>query len=289
VTVVQGFRPDHDALAAQGFRVLPGIPDRQFAGALVCLPRAREAARAAVAAAAAAVVPGGPVAVDGQKDDGIDALLRELKARLALGGPVVKAHGRLAVFVAGERLADWAAGETELPDGWITRPGVFSADRPDRGSVLLAEALPPRLKGKGVDLGAGWGYLARAVLARDTVTRLDLVEADHAALACARRNVTDPRAVFHWADATVWSAERRADFVVMNPPFHRGRAADPALGTAFLAAAARALAPDGTLWLVANRGLPYDRLLQSLFREVEEIGADASFRLTRAARPMPPR
>jgi 16S rRNA (guanine1207-N2)-methyltransferase len=289
VTVVQGFRPDHDALAARGFRVLPEVPNRQFAGALVCLPRAREAARAAVAAAAAAVVPGGPVAVDGQKDDGIDTLLRELKARVALGGPVVKAHGRLAVFAAGKRLADWAAGQTELPGGWITRPGVFSADGPDRGSVLLAEALPSRLKGKGVDLGAGWGYLARAVLARDAVARLDLVEADHAALACARRNVTDPRAVFHWADATVWKPDRRVDFVVMNPPFHRGRAADPALGTAFLAAAARALVPDGTLWLVANRGLPYDRVLQSLFREVEEIGADASFRLTRAARPMPPR
>jgi 16S rRNA (guanine1207-N2)-methyltransferase len=152
--------------------------------------------------------------------------------------------------------------------------------------MLLAAALPDRMKGKGADLGAGWGFLSRAVLARDGVTHLDLVEADHAALDCARANIADPRAAFHWADATVWRAPRLLDFVVMNPPFHRGRAADPALGEAFLAAAARSLAPDGTLWLVANRGLPYDRALNALFREVQDIGADPSFRLIRAARPL---
>ncbi len=288
LTLVQGFRPDHDALAARGLRVEPEVPANRFAAAIVCLPRARDAARAALAAAEAAVVPGGPVAVDGQKEDGIDGALRDLRARVALGEPVVKAHGRLAVFPAGRALADWAAGDALLPGGWVTRPGVFSADGPDSGSVLLAGALPARLKGKGADLGAGWGYLARAVLERDGVTHLDLVEADHAALACARVNVTDPRAAFHWADATVWRAPRPLDFVVSNPPFHRGRAADPGLGAAFLAAAARALKPDGTLWLVANRGLPYDRVLVSLFREVEEIAADTSYRLTRAARPLPP-
>ena len=33
---------------------------------------------------------------------------------------------------------------------------------PDRGSALLAAALPAKLGGKVVDLGAGWGYLSRA-------------------------------------------------------------------------------------------------------------------------------
>lgn len=289
LTVVQGVRPDHDALAARGLRVLPEVSAERFAAALVFLPRSREAAEAAVAAAAMAVEPGGPVAVDGQKDEGIDALLKALRGRVDLGEAQAKAHGKIAVFPAGADLSGWAAQDRLLPGGWITRPGVFSAEAPDRGSALLAAALPARLKGRGVDLGAGWGFLSRAVLSREGVVQLDLVEADNAALACARRNVTDPRAGFHWADATVWRPARPADFVVMNPPFHRGRAADPALGQAFIAAAARALSPAGTLWLVANRGLPYDRALKDLFREVEEIGADTAFRLTRAARPLPRR
>ena len=107
-----------------------------------------------------------------------------------------------------------------------------------------------------------------------------------AALDCAERNITDPRARFHWADATRFKPAHPWDAVVMNPPFHISRAADPELGAAFLRAAHRGLLPGGTLWLVANRHLPYDRILTPLFRTVEEIGGDAVFRLFRAAHPI---
>ena len=64
-----------------------------------------------------------------------------------------------------------------------TVPGVFSADHVDPGSEALAAALPATLKGHVIDLGAGWGYLADAVLARDGVTTLVLVESDVASIA----------------------------------------------------------------------------------------------------------
>ena len=76
------------------------------------------------------------------------------------------------------------------------------------------------------------------------------------------------------------------DRVVMNPPFHTTRDADPGLGIAFLRAAQRGLSPSGVLWLVANRHLPYDRVLAELFRTVEDVGADTAFRLIRAAGPI---
>ncbi len=88
------------------------------------------------------------------------------------------------------------------------------------------------------------------------------------------------------ADATRFRPARPADFVVMNPPFHTGRAADPALGQAFLTAAAGMLNPDGTLWLVANRTLPYDRVLTTLFRHVEDLPGTSAYRLTRASHPI---
>jgi 16S rRNA (guanine1207-N2)-methyltransferase len=287
---VQGFRPDHDALAARGVAVRPDLPEEGgFALALVCLPRARDAARALIAAALARVGPGGAVVVDGQKTEGIDAIYREVRARLpGLSEPLAKAHGKIFALPTGATLDDWTAAPQPVADGFVTLPGVFAAERPDAGSALLAAALPERLKGRGVDLGAGWGYLARAALVRQDVTALDLVEADHAALACARLNVTDPRATFHWADAVTFRPARPAHWVVCNPPFHHGRAADPALGQAFLGAAARMLAPEGTLWLVANRHLPYDRTLSQVFREVHEMPGSPAFRLTRASRPFPP-
>lgn len=281
LVVLTGFKPDHDAFKARGYAVDPAPP---YAAALVCLPRARDHARALLAQAAAEVAPGGPVVVDGQKHDGIDPALKELKGRVALGPALSKAHGKLAVFPAGPGLEDWAA-QPRVVDGFVTRPGVFSADGPDRGSMLLADALPAKLGPKVVDLGAGWGFLSRAVLAREGVKRLDLVEAEAEALACARDNIQDPRARFHWADAASFRPESLVETVVCNPPFHTTRAADPGLGAAFIGAARRMLAPDGVLWLVGNRHLPYHQVLLDQFLEVEDIGGDPAFRLFRAAKP----
>lgn len=282
VVVLTGFRPDHDHFRAAGHAVDPAPP---YAAGLVCLPRSRDHARALLAEAAAAVAPGGPVAVDGQKTDGVESLLKELRGRVALSEVLSKAHGKIAVFPAGPGLEDWAAADREVEGGFVTRPGVFSADGIDPGSALLAAALPAKLGPKVADLGAGWGFLSRAVLSREGVKRLEVVEAEAEALDCARRNLDDPRARFHWDDATAFRPENLLETVVMNPPFHTGRAADPALGAAFIRAARRMLAPDGALWLVANRHLPYDAVLSECFRDVETIGGDAAFRLIRAAKP----
>ena len=269
--------------------MVPVIPEGPFAMALVCLPRARDAARGMIAVACANVESGGSVVVDGQKTDGVEALYREVRARVpGVSEALAKAHGKLFAFPATPSLADWAALPRQIGDGFTTLPGMFSANGPDAGSALLAAALPAQMKGRGVDLGAGWGFLSRAALSRTDVALLDLVEGDWDALACARLNVTDPRAAFHWADATTFRPARPAHWIVCNPPFHIGRETDSATGVAFLTAAARMLVPDGTLWLVANRHLPYDRPLSLLFRAVQDLPGTAAFRLIRASRPVPP-
>jgi len=262
VVVVTGFKPDHDHFGGV-YSVTPAPP---HAVGIVCLPRAREAARALIAQAAAEVAPGGLVVVDGQKTDGIDTALKDLRGRVDL--------------------SDWAAQPRQIEGGFQTLPGVFSADGPDRGSVLLAASLPAKFGGKVADLGAGWGYLARAILAYPGVKRLDLVEAEADALACARVNITDERARFHWADATTFRPETLLDAVVMNPPFHHGRDADPGLGAAFIQAARRMLAPNGALWLVANRHLPYDAALTAAFLEHREVAGDSAFRVIHAIKPI---
>jgi 16S rRNA (guanine1207-N2)-methyltransferase len=286
LTIVHGNRPDYESFAARGYSVMPARPaGKRFAAVLVCIPRAKAQARAMLAEAVAAATPQGLIIVDGQKTDGIDSILRDLRPRLTLSETVSKAHGKLFSFRVGDdTLSDWASTPQIIEGGFQTLPGVFSADGPDAGSALLAAALPPKLPARIIDLGAGWGYLSRAILARTGVKELHLVEAEAAALDCARHNIQDTRAHFHWADATSFKLDRGVDAVVCNPPFHSGREPDPLLGVAFVQAAARLLAPHGTLWLVANRHLPYDRTLAALFREVEDIGTDARFRLTRAAK-----
>ncbi len=285
--IVTGFRPDHDAFIAENWHTSFERGPQPYAAAIVVLPRARAAGEALVAEAVRATR--GPVLVDGQKTDGIEAMLRALRDRGVALDVISKAHGKLGRFTAADvDLSAWSHAPVTLPEGFSTAPGAFSSDGIDPGSALLAGALPTSLRGRVADLGAGWGFLAHAVLSRADVIEVHLIEADRAALAAARRNITDPRARFHWADALAFAPEERFDAVVMNPPFHLRRAADPGLGLAFIAAAARMLGPSGALYLVANRHLPYDRALAGAFREVTEIGATRSFRAIRAAHPAAP-
>jgi 16S rRNA (guanine1207-N2)-methyltransferase len=284
VTVRTGFRPDYDHFAAMGYRV---TGDGPFDLVIVGVPRSKTESRALIAQAAALLVPGGQIILDGQKTDGIETAIKDCAALgLQVSASLSKAHGKLAIVTPQPVLGSWAGHHTTVEGGFVTAPGVFSADGPDRASVLLAAALPAKLPSYIADLGAGWGYLSRAILTRATVTRLDLVEAEATALDCARSNISDPRAQFHWADATSFKPKTFWNAVVMNPPFHVTRDADASLGARFIAAAQRGLSPGGTLWMVANRHLPYDKVLAPLFREVEDLGGDKSFRLTRASYPV---
>ncbi len=283
VQVIQGFRPDHDAYANLGFAVSP-TAEGTYDAAVICVPRAKDEARALIAQAVA-LTGGGPVLVDGQKDDGIASLLKDCSGRTGIVGTLSKAHGKAFWFRGGD-FADWLPAEPlSLAGGFQTVPGIFSADAPDPGSVLLADSLPASLPRNVVDLGAGWGYLARAILDRRGVEKLHLVEAEHAALTCARVNADDPRVVFHWADANGFGPDRAYDAVVMNPPFHVGRVTDVGTGQAFIATAARLLKPSGRLWLVANRHLPYERHLRTFFAEVRDVAGDTRYKVFEAARP----
>lgn len=284
VEVVQPLKPEQDAWAAAGYScVAEPKAEARYAAAVVFIPRAKPLAKRLVAQAVAAT--SGPVLIDGAKTDGIDSLLKDLKKRTSPSAAISKAHGKAFRIEGGMDLSDWLIGPQEIEGGFVTAPGVFSADGIDPASRLLAAALPAKLGAEVADLGAGWGYLASEILTRDSVKTLHLVEADHAALACARQNVSDPRASFHWADARSWGQKGTLDAVVMNPPFHSGRTAEPALGQAFITNAARLLRPSGQLWLVANRHLPYEVTLGETFVQVGEVAGDNRFKILHAARP----
>ena len=75
------------------------------------------------------------------------------------------------------------------------------------------------------------------------------------------------------------------DHVISNPPFHTSRKADAALGAAFITQAARLLAPSGSLWLVANRHLPYEQTLDAAFAEVTPLPGPGAYKLIQARKP----
>lgn len=283
-SVITRFFPDYHAFKARGFAVDVGMKDAEFATSVIALPRARRAAQALIASAALSTK--GPLVIDGQKTDGIASILKAMKSRAEIGEVISKAHGKLFVATGGD-FSDWHHAPSSV-EGFVTAPGVFSADGIDPGSAALSAALPKAMKGHVIDLGAGWGYLSDAVLKHDGVKSIELVEADFVALEAAKENIKDPRASFVWGDATS-HVGAAADHVVMNPPFHTERIANPDLGRAFIRSAAKLLKPKGTLWLVANRHLPYESTLEESFHTVQLLNQSASYKITSATRPKSPR
>ncbi|MEO0913068.1 MAG: methyltransferase, partial [Pseudomonadota bacterium] len=260
ITVKSHDRARHDALTAKGLTV-PEIADGCEA-ALVCIGRHRAANHAEIAQALEALSPGGLLLIDGQKTDGMDSLVRLFRTHFDVAGVISKAHGKVLWLHRPESLPEIVASWRELgdlhpnQDGFYAAPGMFSHDAIDPGTAFLAEHFAPAIAGRVADLGAGWGALSSLLLAaRPGITHIDLFEADKRAVDAAEANISDPRAKVHWADVTRLPAGQPYDAIVSNPPFHTTRKAEPSLGIAFIAAAARLLAAKGTFQMVANRHL----------------------------------
>lgn len=190
-------------------------------------------------------------------------------------------------------LESWQKGAhmRRVLDGrFWSRPGLFSWDRIDEGSALLAAHLPHTLRGRVADLGCGWGFLSDFMLRHcHDLDTLDIYDADADCFECARRNLglvpTRVRARPHWKDVTAGIGTALYDNIVMNPPFHEGKRSDVMIGLKFIASAAQALRPEGELWLVANRQLPYEELLGEVFSQVESVVENGAFKVLHAARP----
>jgi 16S rRNA (guanine1207-N2)-methyltransferase len=222
------------------------------------------------------------------KDRGGLRMNKELVAFGCTVGESAKRHQRICVALKPATAVGLDAAIAEgAPrrldgDGLWTQPGVFSWDRLDPGSALLLKSLPP-LSGVGVDLGCGIGVLAHAILASPKVTKLTLVDLDRRAVEAARRNVADPRVEVVQADARRGAdLASGLDFVITNPPFHETGNEDKSLGQAFITSAAAMLRKGGVLWIVANRHLPYEAVLNEHFRTVRPAADAGGFKVYEA-------
>lgn len=287
---VQGFRPLWLGLEKAGLAPKPAVEGEDYDGALVLVGKHKGENENRVAEALKRVRAGGVIVVAGSKEDGIQPLRKALERFGLLTDHMPKYHGVALILRRPEDIApalDLFTARAATVEGRFTAaPGMFSHDRVDAGSELLASRLPANFDGNAADFGAGWGYLSVILAEKAPATaRIDLFEADHAALEQAKANLAAncPKLAtrFFWQDLGSEPPKEKYDLVIMNPPFHEAQAAEPALGQAFIRTAAQALRPGGELLLVANRGLPYETALKENFRESGEVCRNARFKVLR--------
>jgi 16S rRNA (guanine1207-N2)-methyltransferase len=273
-----------------GAHAIEDLPDASLDSVVIAAPPGALERRYVLAQALRALKPGGALTAAAPKDRGGMRLRKELEAFGCVVAEQAMRHQRLCTCprpqspLGVEQAIDEGGPQAPARLGLSSQPGVFSWDRPDPGSLLLAKHLGG-LAGKGADFGCGVGVLALAVLASPKITDLALVDIDRRAIAAARRNVADPRATFLQADLREAAPSlSNLDFIVMNPPFHDGGEEDRGLGRAFILRAAASLRRGGMLRVVANIGLPYEATLAGAFDQMRRLEQSGGYKVLEARR-----
>ncbi|MBP2236000.1 16S rRNA (guanine1207-N2)-methyltransferase [Sinorhizobium kostiense] len=293
IAAVQPLKPVYRALKAAQADVAPIATGDEYDVALVLCGKHKGENENRIAEALKRTRTGALIVVAGAKEDGIQPLRKKIARFGWDGDSMPKYHGVAFWFTRPDDVSEAAARLAKVPvrvDGvFEASPGMFSHDRVDAGSELLASRLPRDFTGHAADFGAGWGYLSvKLAEASPGLKGIDLFEADYEALEAARvnmaTNASSTPARFYWHDLTAEETRDKYDLIVMNPPFHEGHAAEPALGAAMIRAAAKALKHGGRLMLVANRGLPYEQVLSETFQQSGETCRNARFKVLWAKR-----
>ncbi len=292
----QHFKPEHDALKRMGLHVANSLPDPDHLYDMVLLlpSKNRQQTLAWMAAAMQRLTDSGTLLVASANAHGARSYETSLE-KLA-GNIASRSKSKCRIFSA-RKTADL---DLKLLEQWVedgkarhiqshglaSQPGLFSWDRADHGSELLLQQLP-ELSGIGMDLCCGYGLLGESVLRKsDNIEKLHLIEADYLALECAKINCEawESKIETEWLDAASEALPGNMEWIICNPPFHTGQKRDVELGQRIIENGCRALKPGGTIYLAANRKLPYEQLLKSLLKTTQTVIEAEGFKVIRGVR-----
>ncbi|GAV20989.1 16S rRNA (guanine1207-N2)-methyltransferase [Mariprofundus micogutta] len=292
----QHFKPENDAIKYMGLNVSPELPvsDQAFDLVLMLPAKNKQQTLGWMATAMKILADHGKLLIACANNHGAKSYESSLK-KLA-GNVSSSSKSKCRIFSARktdslnfEWMTQWMeAGQPrkiELP-GLISQPGLFSWDRADIGSLLLLEQLP-KLTGTGMDLCSGYGLLGKQILAGSPgIQTLHMIEADFLAVECARTNTAKWRdkVQLQWSDATKDELPTQLDWIVCNPPFHTGQTRDVDLGQTIIKRACKSLKKGGTIYLVANRQLPYEHVLESELHEGQKLIEANGFKVIKGIR-----
>ncbi|MEH8020127.1 MULTISPECIES: methyltransferase [Rheinheimera] len=166
----------------------------------------------------------------------------------------------------------------------INHANVFSREKLDQGARFFLQHLPlVKLNDVVIDLGCGNGVLSLPILAQGKDIQLIYCDESYMAVDSAKMTVAAnfPEQLaycqFVVDDCLSLQADRTADYVLCNPPFHQNQIVTSHIALQMFTDAKRVLKQGGHLRIVANRHLGYSDVLTRLFGNCRQLAADAKF------------
>ncbi len=181
-----------------------------------------------------------------------------------------------------------AAGEIHLQ----SLPGAFAHGRLDKGTALLLDYMQNadhrqlRIKGKVLDFGCGAGVIGIYLKRRYPDIELDMLDSSALALESTRLSLARNGCVAQvTASDGLDAAKGRYDWIISNPPFHKGVTTDFDIARRFISTAPAKLGNRGRMLLVCNRHLPYEAWLTEAFVGFEKVAENRDFKVLQAHGP----
>ncbi len=243
---------------------------------------------------------GGRCAIAGHTNEGVKSAATLLKALFGNATVLGNDSGYRAVMAV--KVGAAPVDATSLDAAWLrhdafrsvdvvlrgealqlfSRPGVFSWEHLDEASAILADVMQVPPGSDVLDLGCGIGPLGLLAARLSGSGHVTLVDVDSEAVRCVQRAIdamqlTNCRAMC--SDIASAVRDDRFDLVVTNPPFHVGKATDLDVPAQFILDAWHVLKRGGTLALVANRTLPYERVIHDTFGNLTTLHDGARFKV----------
>lgn len=265
--------------------------EREFHSAVLFLPKSRELTEYLLNALAARL-NGRELFLVGEKRAGIERAAKQLAAfgqarKLDSARHCQLWQVRVEHTPAAPNLHSLAQRyELQLADGplsVLSLPGVFSHGRLDVGSALLLEHLDGLPSGHILDFGCGAGVLGAALKRRYPDSQITLLDVDAFAVESSRLTLAA-----NGLEAEVMSgdgidaAPTGLSAILSNPPFHQGVHTHYQATEHLLRQAARHLAKQGELRLVANSFLKYPPLIEQHLGTCHTLIDAKGFRIYRA-------
>ena len=146
----------------------------------------------------------------------------------------------------------------------------------------MLKSLDLAAQGPVLDMGCGNGIIGTVVARRHPGTAVHMVDAGEIAVAAAARTAATNHAAVQCYSSDLYGEVPpgvRFGEIVTNPPFHAGVETNYGITSRLIQESPDHLLAGGRLWLVANRFLPYDRLLNYTFGRVATVAQNARFTL----------
>jgi 16S rRNA (guanine1207-N2)-methyltransferase len=289
-----------DSGADAGFGVLPD-PGTVPAQILLFQPREKERLELLLHFFAASIPANGCLWLVGENASGIKSSGKRLGKYFSKSAHADSAR-HCVLFYASQPAAPvpfqlekyqqkWLLGVPPDELRMVSLPGAFAHGRLDRGTELLLEVLlhlqgQRRPGGSVLDFGCGIGVIGLSLLRHDPSINLTLLDNSALALESARLSLQANALTANLLPSNgLTEVRQRFDWIVSNPPFHRGVATRSDIAQDFFQQAHHVLTRQGKLLLVCNRHLPYEGWLVEQFSAVDTLHSTNEFKVLCASRP----